>query len=124
MIGAIALGGIVVGNAILLIDYINLLIQEWKSLEFSVIEWSKKRFIPVMLTSVTAIMWSFNITGDPVWSWLAWAIIWWLAASAILTLYFIPIFYYTYLRRYHIWGTHDAQAASMRKDISDAQKQA
>jgi multidrug efflux pump subunit AcrB len=28
MIGAIALGGIVVGNAILLIDYINLLIQE------------------------------------------------------------------------------------------------
>jgi multidrug efflux pump subunit AcrB len=38
MIGAIALGGIVVGNALILIDYINQLIKEGKSLEYSVIE--------------------------------------------------------------------------------------
>lgn len=101
MIGAIALGGIVVGNALILIDYINQLIDEGKSLEYSVIEWSKKRFVPVMLTSVAAVAGSFIITSDPVWSGLAWSIIWWLSASAVLTLYFIPIFYYTYLRRYH-----------------------
>lgn len=100
MIGAIALGGIVVGNALILLDYINQLIDEWKSIEYAVIEWSKKRFIPVMLTSVAAIAGSFIITSDPVWSGLAWSIIWWLSASAVLTLYFIPIFYYTYLHRY------------------------
>jgi len=76
MIGAIALGGIVVGNAIILLDYINQLIRDGKSLEFSVIEGSKKRFIPVILTSVAAVAGSFIITGDPVWSGLAWSIIW------------------------------------------------
>ncbi|OIO76412.1 hypothetical protein AUJ87_03050 [Candidatus Gracilibacteria bacterium CG1_02_38_174] len=101
MIGAIALGGIVVGNAIILLDYINQLIRDGKSLEFSVIEGSKKRFIPVMLTSVAAVAGSFIITGDPVWSGLAWSIIWGLSASAVLTLFFIPVFYYVYLRKYH-----------------------
>lgn len=105
MIGAIALGGIVVGNALILLDYINRLIAEGKSLEYAVIHGSQKRFIPVMLTSIAAVAGSFIITSDPVWSGLAWSIIWWLSASAVLTLYFIPIFYYTYLRKYH---SHDA----------------
>jgi multidrug efflux pump subunit AcrB len=76
MIGAIALGGIVVGNALILIDYINQLIHEGKSIEEAVIEGSKKRFIPVMLTSIAAVAGSFIITSDPVWSGLAWSIIW------------------------------------------------
>jgi multidrug efflux pump subunit AcrB len=100
MIGAIALGGIVVGNALILIDYINQLIHEGKSIEEAVIEGSKKRFIPVMLTSIAAVAGSFIITSDPVWSGLAWSIIWWLSASAVLTLYLIPIFYYSYLKKY------------------------
>ncbi len=111
MIGAIALGGIVVGNALILLDYINQLIDEWKSLEYSVIEGSKKRFVPVMLTSVAAVAGSFIITSDPVWSGLAWSIISWLSASAILTLYFIPIFYYSYLRKYRSHDSDDIQLA-------------
>jgi multidrug efflux pump subunit AcrB len=100
MIGAIALGGIVVGNALILIDYINQLIHEGTWIEEAIIEGSKKRFIPVMLTSIAAVAGSFIITSDPVWSGLAWSIIWGLSASAILTLYVIPIFYYSYLRKY------------------------
>lgn len=76
MIGAIALGGIVVGNAIILLDYINQLLADGKSIEYGIIEGAKKRFIPVMLTSVAAVAGSFIITGDPVWSGLAWSIIW------------------------------------------------
>jgi multidrug efflux pump subunit AcrB len=111
MIGAIALGGIVVGNAIILLDYINQLIADGKSLDFAVIEGAKKRFIPVMLTSVAAVAGSFIITGDPVWSGLAWSIIWGLSASAVLTLFFIPIFYYSYLRKYH---RHDADEIQLK----------
>ena len=100
MIWAIALWWIVVWNAIILIDYIDQLVKEWKWLDYAVIEWSKKRFVPVLLTSIAAVFWSFIITSDPVWSWLARSIIWWLSASAILTLFFIPIFYYDYLVKY------------------------
>lgn len=64
-----------------------------------------------MLTSVAAVAGSFIITSDPVWSGLAWSIIWGLSASAVLTLYFIPIFYYTYLRKYHKNDTNEIQYA-------------
>ncbi|EKE30233.1 MAG: Acriflavin resistance protein [uncultured bacterium (gcode 4)] len=109
MIWAIALGWIVVGNAIILLDYIDQLIKEGKWLTYAVVEWSKKRFVPVMLTSIAAVFWSFVITADPVWSWLAWSIIWWLSASAILTLFFIPIFYYDYLVRYFSDASNEIQ---------------
>lgn len=95
MIGAIALGGIVVGNAIILIDYMNQLIEEGRPVHEAIIEGAKKRFVPVMLTSVAAVLGSVMIIADPVWSGLAWSIIWGLSASAVLTLFFIPIFYYT-----------------------------
>ncbi len=40
------------------------------------IEGAKKRFIPVMLTSIAAVAGSLIITSDPVWSGLAWSIVW------------------------------------------------
>ncbi|MDD2745577.1 MAG: efflux RND transporter permease subunit, partial [Candidatus Gracilibacteria bacterium] len=94
MIGAIALGGIVVGNAIILLDYVEQLRREGHDLEYSVLEGSKKRFIPVMLTSIAAVLGSMIITSDPVWSGLAWSIIFGLSASAILTLILVPVFFY------------------------------
>ncbi len=109
MIWAIALWWIVVWNAIIMLDYIDQLIDEGKWFAYSVIEWSKKRFVPVMLTSVAAVFWSFIITSDPVWSWLAWSIIWWLSASAVLTLFFIPVLYFDYLVRFSSSRVHDAQ---------------
>ncbi len=118
MIWAIALGWIVVGNAIILIDYIDQLVKEWKWLSYAVIEGSKKRFVPVILTSIAAVFWSFIITSDPVWSWLAWSIIWWLSASAVLTLFFIPIFYYDYLLKYYKEESKEIQL----KNIIDHRK--
>ena len=49
------------GNAILLIDAINQLLEAGKLPEEAVIEGSKKRFIPVMLTSLAAVAGSFII---------------------------------------------------------------
>lgn len=94
MIWVISLAWIVVWNAILLIDYINILKSRWWTLEMAIIEAWYIRFMPIMLTSISAIFWAIKITSDPVWSWLAWSIVCWLSASAILTLIAIPIFYY------------------------------
>ncbi len=94
MIWVISLAWIVVWNAILLIDYIEILKSRWWTLEMAIIEAWYIRFMPIMLTSISAIFWAIKITSDPVWSWLAWSIVWWLWASAILTLIAIPIFYF------------------------------
>lgn len=94
MIWIISLAWIVVWNAILLIDYVNILKSRWWTIEKAIIEAWYIRFMPIMLTSMAAIFGAIKITSDPVWSWLARSIVWWLATSAILTLIAIPIFYY------------------------------
>ncbi len=94
MIWIIALAWIVVWNAILLIDYINVLKKRWATLSKAILRAWYIRFAPIILTSLTTVLWAATIVWDPVWSWLAWAIIWWLSVSSILTLIVIPIFYY------------------------------
>jgi len=94
MIWIIALAWIVVWNAIILIDYINVLKKNGLTLKDALLKAWYVRFAPIILTSLTTVFWAATIVWDPVWSGLAWAIIWGLSISSILTLIVIPIFYY------------------------------
>ncbi len=94
MIWVIALAWIVVWNAIILIDYINVLKKNGLTIKDALLKAWYVRFAPIILTSLTTVFWAATIIWDPVWAWLAWAIIWWLLISSILTLIVIPIFYY------------------------------
>ena len=94
MIWVIALAWIVVWNAIILIDYINVLKKNGLSLADALLKAWYVRFAPIVLTSLTTVFWAMTIIGDPVWSGLAWTIIWGLSISSVLTLIVIPIFYY------------------------------
>lgn len=93
MIGIIALGGIVVGNAILLLDFIEQLRARGRSVKMSIIGACQTRLRPIMLTSLTAVLGSAVIVVDPVWSGLAWAFIFGLSLSTVLTLVIFPILY-------------------------------
>lgn len=94
MIWIIALAWIVVWNSIILIEYINIMKDNGLTLKDALLKAWYTRFKPIILTSLTTVLWAATIIWDPVWSWLAWAIIWWLLISSILTLIIIPIFYY------------------------------
>ena len=111
MIWIIALWWIVVWNAIILIDYINILRKNWLTIEDALLKAWYVRFAPIILTSLTTVFWAATIIWDPVWSWLAWSIIWWLLVSSILTLLIIPIFYYDSQKKY--WND------CMKKDYID-----
>jgi multidrug efflux pump subunit AcrB len=100
MIWVIALAWIVVWNAILLIDYIIIWKRNWLTIEDAILKAWYVRFTPIILTSMTTVFWAMTIIWDPVWSWLAWTIIWWLLVSSILTLIIIPIFYYDSQKKY------------------------
>ncbi len=94
MIWVIALAWIVVWNAIILIDYVNVLKKNGLTLSDALLKAWYVRFAPIVLTSLTTVFWAMTIIWDPVWSGLAWTIIWGLSISSILTLIVIPIFYY------------------------------
>ena len=94
MIWVIALAWIVVWNAIILLEYVNVLLEKWESKANSLIQAWKTRMRAIIITSLTTVLGSLTILWDPVWWGLGWSIVWGLTASAVLTLVVLPIFLY------------------------------
>ena len=93
MIGMIALGGIVQRNAIILIDFIRTNVQEGIAVREALIESGAVRFRPIVLTAGTTMLGAWPITFDPIFSGLAWSIIFGLFVSTAFTLVVIPVVY-------------------------------
>lgn len=93
MIGMIALGGIVVRNSIVLLEFIDDNRREGMPLREAVMKSGAVRFRPIMLTAVTTLMGAWPITLDPIFSGLAWSLIFGLIASTLFTLVVIPTIY-------------------------------
>lgn len=94
MIGMIALGGIVIRNALVLIEFIQDAMGTGMALFDAVLESGAKRLRPIVLTALTTAIGAVPITFDPVFSGLAWALIFGLMASTGFTLVIIPVTYY------------------------------
>lgn len=90
LIGFIALIGIVVNNAIIYLEYVERSVATGLSYTESLLAAGSARLRPIILTSLTTVLGSLTIAGDPVWSGLAWAIVFGLSLSAILTLIVYP----------------------------------
>jgi len=94
MIGMIALGGIVIRNSIVLIEFIHAARKEGKPLCEALLDSGAVRLRPIFLTAIVAMLSAWPITLDPVFSGLAWALIFGLFASTAFTLLVIPTVYY------------------------------
>lgn len=90
LIGFIALIGIVVNNAILFLEYVEQREAAGVSYREALVQAGETRLRPIFLTSLTTVLGSLTIAGDPVWSGLAWAIVFGLSLSTILTLIIYP----------------------------------
>ncbi|MEJ2085354.1 MAG: efflux RND transporter permease subunit, partial [Acidobacteriota bacterium] len=71
MIGFNALAGIMVRNAVLLIDFINIALQQGSGLEEAVVEAGAVRFRPILLTAGTVVVGAMVILFDPIFQGLA-----------------------------------------------------
>ncbi len=95
IIGLIALIGIEVKNSILLVDFTNHLRSEGMSLIDAIQEAGEIRFVPIVLTSFTAIggLIPLAIEGNPLYSPLAWVLIGGLISSTLLSRIVTPVLY-------------------------------
>ncbi len=116
-VGVISLAGVVVNNAIVLLDYIVQLRREGMSKEDAIVHAGLTRFRPVLLTAVTTILGLIPLTtglsldftslvqGDWAkvlviggessqwWGPMGVAVIWGLAVATFLTLIVVPVMY-------------------------------
>lgn len=94
MIGMIALGGIVIRNSLVLIEFIQDALKEGMALKEAILSSGAIRMRPIVLTALTTAIGAIPITFDPVFSGLAWALIFGLVASTVFTLIIVPVTYY------------------------------
>lgn len=96
MIGVIALAGIVVRNSLLLIDFIIEREEQGQSAATAVMEAGVTRLQPILLTALSIILGSAVMLSDPVFGGLAISLIFGSFASTTLTLFVIPLVYYSW----------------------------
>ncbi len=98
MIGVIMLAGIVVNNAIVLIDFIKMTRERGSEREEAVIESCRTRLRPILMTTMTTVFGMLPLSlgigeGSEIYRGMAITTMFGLAFSTLLTLVVIPIFY-------------------------------
>jgi HAE1 family hydrophobic/amphiphilic exporter-1 len=97
-LGAIMLIGIVVKNAIVLVDYINLLRDRGYELNKAIIESGKSRLRPVLMTALTTILGMLPLAmsaseGSEIWAPMGISVIGGLIFSTVITIILVPVIY-------------------------------
>jgi multidrug efflux pump subunit AcrB len=95
IIGLIALAGVEVKNSILLVDFTNQLRKEGKSVDEAIREAGEVRFLPIVLTSLTAIggLMPIALSTNPLIAPLAIVLIGGLISSTVLSRIVTPVVY-------------------------------
>jgi HAE1 family hydrophobic/amphiphilic exporter-1 len=99
LIGILALFGIVVKNAIILVDKINLNLKSGIEFEAAIIDAGKSRLEAIVITSICTIMGLIPVTlSNATWTALGSAVIFGLMLSSFLTLFIVPTLYMVFIR--------------------------
>lgn len=102
--GVIALSGIAVNSAIVLIDAANKRLQAGMGIMHATVSAARRRVVPVLITSSTTIgglaSLAFGLGGESLlWGPVASSIVWGLAVSTVLTLFVVPLLFMVFMRR-------------------------
>ncbi len=108
-LGAISLMGIIVNNAIMIIDRIEIERAAGQTLQDAIVVAAQKRCRPILMTAITTIvgLLPLSIQGGPMWAPMANTIIFGLAFATVLTLVLCPILYSLFFRasfRNYTWN--------------------
>ncbi|MCB9893577.1 MAG: efflux RND transporter permease subunit [Planctomycetes bacterium] len=140
-VAVVALAGVVVNNAIVMIDYINQL-REFHGMDVyeAVVEAGKTRLRPVLLTAITTALgllpmalqfsfdfhnftWVFGGESSAWWAPLATAVIFGLMIATVLTLVLVPAAYLVTAGWTDRFRAYFRRAFGNPDDLSDEQKQ-
>jgi multidrug efflux pump len=103
-IGLIMLVGLAAKNGILIVEFANQLRDEGLEFEKAILESAKRRFRPVLMTSIATVAGAIPLmlatgAGGASREAIGIVIVWGVAVSTVLTLVIIPAFYYLLARR-------------------------
>ena len=106
MYGVVALAGIAVNAAIVLISAANARLSAGMSITHATIYAARRRIIPILITTLTTIAGlsslALGLGGESlIWGPVATAIVWGVGFSSLLTLFAIPLLFRLFVRKAH-----------------------
>lgn len=98
ILGVLALIGMIIKNAVILIGQIESERAAGKKIREAVIDASSARFTPIMLTAISTVLGMIPIAPTVFWGPMAFAIMGGLLVATLLTLIFLPALYVTLIK--------------------------
>jgi multidrug efflux pump subunit AcrB len=98
MLGAIALGGMIMRNSVILVDQIDHDIREGSEPVDAIVDATVRRFRPIMLTAAAAVLAMIPLARSAFYGPMAVAIMGGLVVATVLTLLFLPALYAAWFR--------------------------
>ncbi|MEN8133154.1 MAG: efflux RND transporter permease subunit, partial [Pseudomonadota bacterium] len=98
MLGVIALSGMIVRNAVILVDQIEQDRNNGSDLHTAIVEATVRRLRPIALTAAAAVLAMIPLTQSIFWGPMAMAIMGGLLVATVLTLLFLPALYAAWFR--------------------------
>jgi multidrug efflux pump len=93
LLGVIALFGMIIRNSVILVVQIDQDLERGLALWDAIVESTVRRFRPIALTALAAILAMVPLTRSTFWGPMAWAIMGGLLVATLLTLLFLPALY-------------------------------
>jgi len=98
LLGLMSLSGMLIKNALVLIDQIDINIREGMKGMDAIIESGVSRMQPVMMAALTTMMGMIPLFKDAFFVSMAVTIVFGLGFATILTLVFVPVLYATFFK--------------------------
>jgi multidrug efflux pump subunit AcrB len=98
LLGAMSLAGMMIKNAIVLLDQVNLNLEDGMTQYEAVIQAALSRLSPVVLAAATTVLGVIPLLQDVFWIGLAVVLMVGLSFGTILTMVLVPVFYATLFR--------------------------
>jgi multidrug efflux pump len=99
LLGLIALAGMIMRNAVILVDQIETDVSEGHTRRVAIIDATVRRARPVVLTALAAILAMIPLSGSAFWGPMAITIMGGLFVATFLTLLFLPALYALWFRK-------------------------
>ncbi len=98
ILGVLSLSGLLIKNAIVLVDQMDLEIREGMPRFDAVVDSAASRVRPVMMGSLTTVLGVFPLLGDAFFKSMAVVLIFGLSFATLLTLIVVPVLYVVFFR--------------------------
>jgi multidrug efflux pump subunit AcrB len=91
MIGMIALGGIIVRQSILIVEFVKIEVEKGIPVREAAVNGAEIRMRPIFITSLTLMAGAFAILDDPIFNGMAISLLWGAGVATIMAVLIIPL---------------------------------